>query len=230
MLKYKVDKEGLAALGEDMQKFYTEKDGEFVLQVEGATAKSKVDEFRTTNIELENKLKQFSSVDLEKYNALLETDKKMRNKELIEKGDIDTLLNESTEAIKSDYEARLANLTEQLTGQTTENQKMLSRYEIEGAAHKAFAEHKIQPDAQSAVMAQIKQMFSINDGKVLAKDGDNILTGANGNLSISEFVQGQPEFMKIASSGGHGKGSDLRSEVDKVAAKRSAYSQLVGKT
>lgn len=229
MLQYKLDKDGLAALDENMQKLYTEKDGAYFLQVEGATSKTKVDEFRTTNIDLQNKLKQFSGVDLDKYSAMLETDKKVRNKELIERGEFDTLLSENTAAMQSDYEVKLSNLQAQLDGSAKENQSLVSKYEIEGAAHKAFAEHKIQPDAQGAVMAQIKQMFKVDGGKVLAMDGDTIVTGADGNLSVSEFVQGQPEFMKIGSTGGHGKGSEGGEPVADSSARRNAYAKLVAK-
>ena len=229
MLKYKLDKEGLAALGEDMQKLYTERDGEYFLQVEGATSKDKLNEFRNTNIDLQNQLKQFNGVDMDKYSSMLETDKKLRNKELIEKGEFDTLLSENTAAMQSDYEAKLANLTSQVEAGNSKNQALVSKYEIEGAAQKAFAEHKIQPEAQAAVMAQIKGMFSVNDGKVLAMDGETIVTGADGNLSVSEFVQNQPEFMKVASSGGHGSGSDSSQPAPDTGARRAAYAQLVGK-
>lgn len=229
MLKYKLDQEGFAAQSEDMQKLYSEKDGDYFLQVEGATSKTKVDEFRTSNIDLENKLKKFDGVDMDKYQSMLETDRKMRNKELIEKGDFDTLLAEHTQALRSDHDGKVENLTTQLAASAASTKGLISKYEIEGAAHKAFAAHKIQPAAHDAVMAQIKSKFTINEGKVVAMEGENIVTGADGNLTVSEFVQSQPEFMKVPSSGGGGQGSESTTPAANNGAKRAAFEKLVAK-
>ena len=78
-------------------------------------------------------------------------------------------------------------------------------------------------------MSQIKTKFSIDNGRVIAKDGDNILTGANGNLTVSEFVASQPEIFKIQSSGGNGNGGNTSTQVDRGAAKREAYSKLLSR-
>ena len=82
----------------------------------------------------------------------------------------------------------------------------MAKYEIEGAATKAFAEHKIAPDATEAVLAQIRGKFTVENGHVIAKDGDKILTGQDGNLTVSEFVASQPEIFKVQSQGGSGSG------------------------
>lgn len=228
MLKFKLDQDSFSKLNEVEQSFYAQAGEGYQLQVEGAADKSKLDEFRSTNVELLKQQEKYKGVDLEKYRNLEEQERKLRDKELIEKGEFETLVAERTNAISSDYQAKIDNLTKQLNNVSSQHSSVISKYEIEGAAAKAFGEHKISPDAYDAVLSQIKSKFSIDNGKVIAKEGDTILTGANGNLTISEFVAAQPDIFKIPSSGGKGTGNDNAGGVDQAAARRNAYAKLMG--
>lgn len=227
MLKFKLNSEDFDKLNDVEKSFYAQAGEGYQLQVDGATDKSKLDEFRATNVDLLKQQEQFKGVDLEKYRALEAQEVKLRNKELIDKGEFDTLLAENTSSMKADYENKLNALNEQLNSNTGQYNSLVSKYEIEGAATKAFGEHKINPDAFDSVMAQIKSKFSIDNGLVVAKDGDSILAGADGNLTVSEFVASQPEIFKIQSNGGKGQGSDNNNVVN-TTAKRDAYAKLLG--
>ena len=227
MLKFKIDSESFDKLNDVEKTFYAQAGEGYQLQVEGATDKSKLDEFRATNVDLLKQQEAFKGVDLEKYRKLEEQERKLRDKELIDKGEFDTLLAENTNVMKSDYEAKLKILTGQLEQSSGNYNSLIAKHEIEGAATKAFGEHKINPDAFDSVMAQIKSKFSIDNGQVVAKEGESILTGSDGNLTVSEFVAGQPEIFKIQSNGGKGSGNDNHQHVNNAAAKREAYSKLL---
>jgi len=228
MLKYQIDGTELAALDDSIKALYVEKDGAHVLQVDGAAPKSTVDEFRNNNINLQDQLKKFDGVDLDKYKALQETETKLRNKELIDKGDFDTLLSEHTRTIVSDYTGKLDAAMESNASLTAQMSSMTTRYEIEGAATKAFATNHIRPEAQAAVMAQIKATFSVSGNTVVAMDGDNIMAGADGNLTVNEFVGSQPEFMKVPNEAGGGNGDGGGGGGgDALAAKRAATAKLM---
>lgn len=214
-LKFKLTTEAFAALSEAEKTFYKQDGDVYVLDVEGAVDKSKVDEFRSNNIELQKKLDAFKGVDLEKYNQMSEQEKKLRDKKLIEAGDIETIVNERIAAIKSDYDGKLATATSEAEALRKTHNDLFTKYEIDGAAHKAFATHKISPDAQEAVMAQIRLRFSVQEGQVVAKDGDKIARGKNGNLTIDEFVAGQPEIFKVSSTGGKGRGSNVQQPAER---------------
>ena len=108
----------------------------------------------------------------------------------------------------SDYEAKLSALDSKYNELNGNHNKYVSKTEIEGEAMKAFGTHKINPDAFDGVLAQIKSKFTVDNGQVIARDGDSILTGENGNLTVSEFVASQPEIFKIQSSGGNGQGNN----------------------
>ena len=229
MLKYTIDSENFTALNEVEQSFYAQSGEGYQLQVEGATAKSKLDEFRSSNVEHMKQAELYKGVDVVKYRAMEEQERKIRDKELIDKKDFDGLISERTNSIVSDFEARILNLTNERDNSENNYNKLVSKHEIEGAAVKAFTEHNIIPEAFEAILSQIKGKFSIDNGRVVARDGDNILTGLDGNLTVSEYVAGQPEIFKIQSSGGAATGAATSpSRIDTSTAKRAAYAKLLG--
>lgn len=232
MFKFKISAEDYEKLNDIEKALYAASGDGYQAQIEGAVSKEKVDEFRTSNIDLANKLKSFDGVDMEKVSALMAQEAKLQDAKFIESKDFDGLVESKTNAMKSDYEAKIATLTEQLTSQGTQYNGLVSKYEIEGAATKAFGEHKINPEAFDSVMAQIKSKFSIDNGQVVARNGDNILAGADGNLTVSEFVASQPEIFKIQSSGGHAQGNNNPTPIQQSQSSQqmitSGLSKLMG--
>ena len=229
MLKFKLDSENFTALNEVEQSFYSKSGDAYLLQVEGAVEKSKLDEFRSSNVEHMKKAELYKGIDLDKYHAMQEQERQLKDQELIKSGDIEGLVTQRTNSIVSDYEAKISTLNEQVKNSNSNHDTVVSKYEIEGAAVKAFSEHKISPDAFNAVMSQINNKFSIDNGRVIAKDGDNILAGANGNLTISEFVASQPEIFKIQSSGGNGSGNNSNAGMSNPDSLRAAYTKMLSK-
>ena len=217
MLKFKLENASFELLSEAEKTFYKKDGDSYLLQVEGAVDKSKLDEFRASNVELLKQTEKFKDVDLDKYNSAIETERKLRDDELIKKGDIETILAERTAAIQSDFEAKLRASGEQLVGAQSQYSSLVTKYEIDGAASKALTKHKISPDAHDAVMSQIRNKFVIDNGQVVARDGDKILTGANGNLTVDEFVGSQPEIFKVQSNGGGGQGGQGHGEARKFS-------------
>lgn len=208
MLKFKLSKEEFDKTDDTLKAFYAADGDNFVLQAEGAADKSKLDEFRQSNVELMKKAKELEGVDLSKYKTLLETERKIRDKELIEKGDIETLIAERLANTENDYKGKLTNAETIAKENAEKYAQLLSKTEIEGAAFKAFGTAKIRPEAHEAVMAQIKSTFVVEDGKVIGKANGSILTGADGNLTIAEFVDKQPDFMRVPNTPGGAGGND----------------------
>ena len=229
MLKFKIDSENFSALNEVEQTFYAQAGEGYQLQVEGAADKSKLDEFRATNVDLLKQQDALKGIDVTKYRAMEEQERKLRDKELIDKKDFDGLISERTNSLKSDYEAKIQALTSQLNDSTGNYNNLITKTEIEGAANSAFSKHSIRPSLSNAAMLLVKNTFSVDQGRVIAKDGDNILAGANGNLTISEFVDSLGEDFKIQSNGGNGNGGNTSTQVDRGAAKREAYSKLLSR-
>lgn len=87
------------ALPEAVRAEYKPSGANFALDVEGMVPKGKVDEFRETNTklmkekaDLEVQLGKFSGIDLEKYQQLEETERKIADKTLIDAGKVDELI------------------------------------------------------------------------------------------------------------------------------------------
>lgn len=226
MLKFKLTKDEHEKLSDAEKTFYKTTGEGFTLEVEGVVDKDVHDEFRANNVTLLKQQKEFEGVDLTKYNSMLETDKKIRNKELIASGDIETLLAEHTATLTADFKGKIETLT--LAGQksVSDYNTLATKTHIEGVAMKSFATHNIRPDANNAIMSQIKAKFSLDGGKAIAKNGDTIEAGANGNLTIDEFVASQPDFMRVPNTPGAGNGNNNNqqqpngntSSVSKIAA------------
>jgi len=225
-LEYNLDKSGFGKLSEDVQKLYKSDGDNYQLNVKGAVSKSKVDEFRDNNIQKDKDYaaleKKYSGVDLDKYAEFQATQQKIDDKKLIDAGDIDALVAGKVSVVESDYKAKLDHANQTIDDLTANNSSIVSKYEIQGATSKAFSEFKIRPEMQAALTSQINSKFTVKEGKVVAMEGNNIVTGKDGNLSINEFVSTQPDIMKIPSSGGNGNGggggvgqSD-RSSADKI--------------
>lgn len=208
MLKFKLTKEQFEELSEAEKTFYALEGDTAVLQVEGVVPKDKHDEFRENNIELSRQLESFKGIDPAKYAELVENERKAQEKKMVEEGDIEKLLDQRTGAMKSDYEAKIKKLTSDLEASQKSYTDTVSKYEISGAAQKAFATHKINPEMQDFVMTKINGMFTIDNGQAIARNGDEIMTGANGNLTIDEYVGGLPDTFRVPSSGGRGNGSN----------------------
>jgi hypothetical protein len=228
MLKYTIDTASFELLNDVEKTFYAQAGEGYQLQVEGATDKSKLDEFRATNVDLLKQQEAFKGVDLAKYRELEEQERKLRDKVLIEAKDFDGLIAERTNSMKSDYEAKIEALTGQNAATTGNYNNLVSKYEIGAAATKAFGEHKINPEMSDDVMVLVRNRFSIDNGQVVAKDDGNILTGANGNLTVAEYVGSLSEGYKIQSSGGKGSGNEGASHINNGTAKRDAYAKLLG--
>ncbi len=207
MLKYKIGKDAFDDLSDLEKTFYKADGDQYQIEIEGVVDKARLDEFRSSNVELLKEAEKFKGVDLDQYRDVMEQQRKIRDKELIDKGDFDTLLTESTNSMRSDFEAKIATLTEDNESITKKYNALVTKHEIEGAATKAFTEHKISPDAHDAIMAQIKGKFSFDGTQVIAKNGDVIEAGENGNLTVAEFVKGQPEMFKVQNIGGGGQGA-----------------------
>ena len=231
MLKYTVNSEEFGALNEMEQSFYS-KDGDgYKFQIEGAVSESsyneqkeKTNEFRGNNVDL---MKKFGDVDLDEVRELQEQKRKLLDAEFINKKDFEGLKESATRAMKSDHDARYGSLEEKYNASISSGIQLQARYEIEGAASKAFGEHAIRPGLAESTMLLIKSTFSIDNGQVVAKSGDNILTGADGNLTISEFVGSLGEDYKIQSQGGKAQGNDGQPVIQNTTAKRDAYAKLM---
>jgi len=218
-LKTVVD--SLEAVPEALREHYTEENGSFVLAHDG---NDRIKEFRDNNInlkqqteELETKLKGFEGIDPAKYQELAELERQKRDKELIEKGEIDTLLNERLESVKTTYQTQIDAIKTELD--TTRGELVATK--VTDTLKTAAANAGVRPEAMSDVVALASSNWELREGTpTLVQDGEVVLSKEN----VGEPM-GMPEYFKsmlqdkpfyFQSSAGSGGGSQTNARGARV--------------
>lgn len=190
---------------EGMADHYTESNGKFVLNCEGAVPTSRLDEFRQTNIDLKKKVEAFGDLDPVKV------------KELMAKADeIDAAKATTPEKIKEEVEKRVAKMKEEhdreLEGvrtKLTATETQLAARTIDAALIEAGGEFGLRTTAHDDAVARGRQLFRLEDGQPVAYKGDEKLYGKDGSpLSPREFIEGltkaAPHLFEPSEGGGAG--------------------------
>ena len=178
-----------------LREHYAERDGKFVLQVEGAAEKARLDEFRESNIALRKELdglkaksKEFEGVDLAEARKLIAQAEQQKERKLIEAGEVDKLIEKRTGAVRDKLAGEIAELRKAKEALVTQ----LSEREINTAVLKAAAEHGVQKTATEDVLARAQRVFRLVDGRAEAVDakGEPLLDSDGRPLSVAGWVEG----------------------------------------
>jgi hypothetical protein len=180
-LKYTVS--DLNEVGEAVRPFYVKReDGSFVLDADGATDKSKLNEFRQTNVDLMKKMEAFKDLDPKKYAELMETDRKVREKQLIEAGKVDEVIAERVQLMRSQYDREVQTRDEQLKVANRQLETLL----IDNAVKSSAVTHGILSTAIDDIVLRAKTAFSIQDGRpVMKNEKGEVVYGEDGTSPVS---------------------------------------------
>lgn len=164
-LKFVIER--LEDVSEAFRSLYVKReDGKYQLDAEGATDKSKLDEFRNNNVELMKKLDAFKDVDPRKYQELLDLDRQKREKQLIEAGKVDEVIAERVALMKQEHKKELDKLQDQLKVSTRQLETLLIDNQVKTVA----VQHGVLPTAIDDIVLRAKTAFSIQDGQPVMKD------------------------------------------------------------
>lgn len=211
-LKFMLD--NLDGLDDGIKTLYSKhQDGKFYLEVDGAVAKNKVDEFRDNNISLKQQLEdmtdKYGKIDLEKYQDLMDKAALDDGKKRVSMDKVDEIVAERTAAMKTDHETQITALNTANTGLNGQLNGLL----IDGAVRNSAVEAKVRSAALSDVVLRAQQTFKVIDGKAVAHDPEGkIIYGKDGSnpLSTSEWINGlktdAPHLFETSSGGGAGGG------------------------
>jgi len=181
-------------------------DGKFRLDVEGAVPREKLDEFRNTNIDLLRKLDTFKGVDPTKYQQLLGIEKKLTDKELIEAGKVDEVVQGRIQTMKTEHEGIVNTLNEKLTTSNRQLETLL----IDSAVRVKALESGVIPTAVDDVMLRAKTVFKIIDGQAIPHQDGKPVYGKDGvsPMSVDEWItnlaKGAPHLFGSTQGGGAG--------------------------
>jgi hypothetical protein len=203
-LKYRLQSSSEIPAG--LVNLYVERDGAFVLDVEGVAAKSVVDEFRNNNIALKQQLadvqKRFEGIDPDVARAALDAKRKLDEGELLKRGDVDTILQPRLAPV-------LKRATDAETALAAANARLVE-LQVNQAALAAAGKRGLRPTAAPDLAQRARQVFKLVEGKVVGfeADGQTPKVGKDGvtPLSIDAWVDGlvtdAPHLFETNSGGG----------------------------
>lgn len=189
-----------------LENLYVERDGAFVLDVEGVAAKSVVDEFRNNNIALKQQLtdfqKRFEGIEPDVARAALDAKRKLDEGELLKRGDVDTILQPRLAPV-------LKRATEAETALAAANARLVE-LQVNQTALAAAGKRGLRPTAVPDLAQRAQRVFKLVNGAVVAmeSDGQTPKVGKDGvtPLSIDAWVDGlvtdAPHLFETNSGGG----------------------------
>ena len=180
----------LEDIPENIRSFYSQgQDGAYYLQVEGAVDKARLDEFRDNNVNLQRQLEAFKGLDPKKVQDMLDNERKIAEKKLIDAGDIEGLVNQRVATMKQTYDTQINELQNNLNQSTRQLEVLL----IDNSVREHAIKLGVTPTAVDDVLLRAKTVFKVEEGRPVAKDSQgNTLYGKDGqnSLSLGEWIGG----------------------------------------
>lgn len=189
---------------------YVERDGAFVLDADGAVDKSKLDDFRSTNVGLNKQLteitKKYEGIDPDAVKALLADKARLEDEKLIKDGEVEKLVEKRTKAILGEMEKRAVSAEQQASALSAQ----LLEKEIERNVVEAGTKLGLRASAIPDIKSRARGVFKILGNAVAAveTDGKTPVFGRDGvtPLTFDEWVQRQvveaPHLFEASAGGG----------------------------
>jgi hypothetical protein len=208
-LKYKIKaREEVPA---ELQSFYVEREGAFVLDAEGVVEKAKLDEFRNTNIALakeRDELKQrFDGIDPDEVRKLADEKRKL---ELQAQGhkpeELDRLVGERIKGLKADWDKQLS----AVTGERDSLTSRLTAIQIDQGVLTVATKRGLRPTAIPDITSRARLVFKLVNGapRAFEADGTTVRYGKDGvtPMTLEEWVDAQvsdaPHLFESNAGGG----------------------------
>ena len=246
--------DNVESIPEGLESIYTKTDdGKFVVNVEGSVDKTRLDDFRDNNINLRKEIEgfeskqldndsamaelklqldavndKFSGIDLDEWNSLQAERKANADKELIEKGDVDTLINNRVDEViaaqkkelaaqKSTYEAQVASLQDDLLNYDGQLNTML----VDNELTKIAADAGVRASAMEDVLSRGRAVFRVEDGQAVAFNDqgrqmylDDAVTPLNINAWIEGLTESAPHLFESSTGAGTTQPTSVPAKAD----------------
>ena len=224
----------LEGLADPIKELYRKDGEEFRLDVEGLVPKATLDEFRDNNVllkkekdDLTAKLKQFDGIDVAKVKEMQETERKVKDGELVKAGKYEELLASKIDPIlKRHSEEREADKKDKERLAT-----QLSKVMIDQELTKIATAKGLRPEAIMDMLGRLRPEFSVVGDKVVSLDeqGGMRRTDSGEPYSLDRSIEGlakaAPHLFQPSTGGGTPPGGPkfapgtktmVRAEFDKL--------------
>jgi hypothetical protein len=194
----------------ESQSLYVERDGAWMLDVDGAVDKSKLDEFRTNNITLANQLaeqrKKFEGIDPDEVRKLAEEKRRLEEAQQLKGGEVEKVVEGRLKTAKTEWD-------KQFNAVASERDSLNSRLtaiQIDQGIVAAATKKGLRPTAIPDITARARVVFKLVDGapRAYEADGQTVRVGKDGitPLTLDEWVDQQvadaPHLFESSAGGG----------------------------
>lgn len=213
-LKFAIEKDEYSKLPEPLQKEYVEKNGKYVLSVEGVDdpeeikdIKIKLAEFRDNNRKMHKDLeelrelqKKYENVDPDEYRKL-----KQRLDDLDKRGvgkpdDVQAAIDKALEPYKKKLEAE--------ERARAEAQEKFINAEFTRHVSDLALKHRVRPDSVDLVVPLAKQKFEYKDGSIVSREGVKHPTEPHKDYQptdwLSDLIKERPNLFETSEGSGAG--------------------------
>jgi len=200
----------------ELQSLYVEREGGWMLDVEGAVEKTKLDEFRNTNVALlkeRDELKQrFEGIDPAEVRKLAEEKRRLEEQQQLKAGEVEKVLEARVRGLKADLEKQVA-------GVRAERDALhlrLSAIQIDQAVVADATKRGLRPSALPDITSRARSAFRLVNGvpQAFEADGQTARVGRDGvsPMTVAEWIDTQVSeaphlFESNAGGGATGNGS-----------------------
>ena len=185
-MKLKTAVQDINEVPEALREYYTQVGDEYVLDADDKDYKGRINEFRTNNINLANRIKEmdskFKDIDPEKWEeaqAALKKLQSLEDKKLIDEGKVDELIQQRTERMKASYEGRIDKLMKDLEAAKGERdgfRNKLSQAMIDSSIMAAVNEAGVpNRGAIPDILSRARQDWTVNEKGELVPERDGVM-------------------------------------------------------
>lgn len=214
-LKYQIAK--LEDVPENVRSLYRQEGTAYVLDAEDVVPKTRLDEFRTNNIQLQQQLDKLKDVDPVKYADLIKLQQEVEEGQLIKAGKLEEVVNLRVTNMKKDLETQLN--SSQTALQVANSQ--LSILMIDNAVRQEAVKNGALTTALDDVVLRARTVYSMDKGQAVPKDDKGqVIYGKDGQtpMAMGDWIvnlkKSAPHLFAGSQGGGAGGGRGGSTGVD----------------
>ena len=197
----------------DYLSLYAEREGAWVLDVDGAVEKAKLDEFRNNNVALakerDDLKKRYEGIDPDEVRKLADEKRRLEEAQQLEAGEAEKVVEARVKALKGDFD-------KQLSAATSERDALNARLvaiQIDQGVITVASKRGLRASAMPDITARARGVFRLVNGVPTAfeADGQTVRAGKDGvtPMTLDEWVDAQvseaPHLFESNAGGGRTK-------------------------
>ncbi|MHB8523149.1 MAG: hypothetical protein ACYDH9_20685, partial [Limisphaerales bacterium] len=193
-----------------LETHYVERDGAWVLDAEGAAEKSKLDEFRTTNVALmkerDDLKKRFEGIDPDEVRRMAEDKRRLEEAQQLKAGETEKVVETRVKAARGELERQVAAVTSE---RDALNSRLVT-IQIDQGVVATATKRGLRATAIPDITSRARSVFRLVNGVPTAfeSDGQTVRVGKDGTsaMNLEEWIETQvseaPHLFEANAGGG----------------------------